>query len=157
MLIDHITAPRVVAAQRGPLYRIGADLVTFKATGEETGDAYALFDVCTPPGAGMPPHRHRYEDATFFVLEGCYSFAIDGQQRPLAAGDYAYVPRGAAHAYTNDGHAPARMLVFMTPGGICARFLAEAGELLTDVDLPPLPPNPQRLAAVAAKYGIEIL
>ena len=157
MLIEQTPAPRVVAAERGLTYRVAAELVTFKATGESTGDAYALFEVCTPPAAGMPLHRQRFEDQTYFVREGHYSFVIDGQPSTLRAGDYAFVPRGVAHAYTNCNATASRLLVLTTPGGIHERFLAEAGELVCDAELAPLPHNPERFAAIGAGYGIEML
>jgi quercetin dioxygenase-like cupin family protein len=157
MLIDQTLAPHIVAAQRGLSYHLADNTVTFKATGAETGDAYALFELCTPPDARMPLHRQRFEDEAFFVIEGSYDFVIDGQTRTLRAGDYAFVPRGVAHAYANSGNGAARLLMLTSPGGIHERFLAEAGELIADADLAPLPPNLERLATIGAKYGVEIL
>ena len=37
------------------LWIVGTDLVTFKATGEDTDGAYALFDSLVLPGAGHRP------------------------------------------------------------------------------------------------------
>jgi quercetin dioxygenase-like cupin family protein len=157
MLNDNALAPRIIAAKRGLPYRVIDDLVTFKATGEDTGDAYALFEVCTPPRAGLPQHRQRFEDKSYFVLEGCYSFVIDGEAHTLGVGDFVFVPRGTTHAYTNCDAGASRLLVMTTPGGIHERFLAEAGELITDADLAPLPANPERLETIGAKYGVELL
>jgi mannose-6-phosphate isomerase-like protein (cupin superfamily) len=46
------------------------ELMTFKASGEDTGGAYALTDSVVPPGGGPPPHIHHREDEAFWVLEG---------------------------------------------------------------------------------------
>lgn len=152
--------PRVVGAGEGPVYRVVADIVTFKAVAEDTGGAYSLFEDRTTPGMGTPPHLQRYEDESFVVLEGTYTFLVGDQRRVLHQGDYAFVPRGTVHAFTNTGDAPARLLIVVTPGGIHEQFFAEAGEPIADPANPPAPSGPpdvQRLIAIAAKYGIEIL
>ena len=152
--------PRVVAGSQGTAYRVVADIVTFKAVAEETGGAYSLFETSTPPGMGSPPHLQRYEDESFFVLEGTYTFLVGDEQRELGSGGYAFVPRGTVHAYTNSGATPARLLIMVTPGGIHEQFFQEAGEALADPANPPAPsgpPNVPQLIAIAAKYGIEIL
>jgi hypothetical protein len=43
---------------QGRSYYFGQDLYTFKAVGEETGEAYALCEVIVAPGGGAPTHRH---------------------------------------------------------------------------------------------------
>ena len=152
--------PRVVQTQAGPTYRVVTDLVTFKAVGEDSNGAYSLFESCTLPGMGVPPHRQRYEDEAFFVLAGVYTFLIDDQQVELQAGGYAFAPRGTVHGFTNTGETAARMLILVSPGGIHEQFFVEAGEPIADPTNPPAPSGPPdfpRLLAVAAKYGIEIL
>lgn len=41
---------------KGRSYYFGQDLYTFKAIGEETGEAYALCEVILAPGGGAPTH-----------------------------------------------------------------------------------------------------
>ena len=41
------------------------ELMTFKASGEDTGGAYSLTDSVVPPGGGPPPHIHHREDEAF--------------------------------------------------------------------------------------------
>ena len=41
------------------------ELMTFKATAEDTGGAYSLTDSLVPPGGGPPPHIHHREDEAF--------------------------------------------------------------------------------------------
>ncbi len=74
----------------------------------------------------------------------------------LGAGGYAFVPRGMVHAFTNVGNTPARMLILVTPGGLHEQFFAELGEPV-DAPAPAGPPDVERIVAVSAKYGIEIL
>lgn len=153
-------SPRLVAAAEGPTYRVVADMVTFKAVGDDTSNAYSLFESRTPPGMGTPPHLQRYEDETFLVLEGVYTFLVGDTRHELRQGDYAFVPRGTIHAFTNTGATTAHLLIMVTPGGLHEQFFAEAGEFIADPNNPPAPAGPPdvpRLIAIAAKYGIEIL
>jgi mannose-6-phosphate isomerase-like protein (cupin superfamily) len=49
---------------------VADELMAFKASGKDTGGAYALTDSVVPPGGGPPPHLHHREDEAFWVLEG---------------------------------------------------------------------------------------
>ena len=147
-------APRRVEAGAGKTLRVISDLVTWKASAAETGGAYSLFETCTPPQGGTPPHLQSYEDEAFFVLSGTYAFQVGDDVAELGPGGYAFVPRDTVHAYTNSGEVDARMLILVTPGGIHENFFAEVG---TPIDEPAGAPNIPWMLAVAAKYGIQIL
>lgn len=152
-------APRHVAPSAGQTYRVIADLVTFKAVAADTGGAYSLFEDRSDPGQGTPAHLQRYEDETFFVLEGTYRFLVGDQTVDLAAGGYAFVPRGTVHAYANVGAGPARLLL-VSPGGIHEEFLADVGGAIavpSAIAAPASAPNLGKALAVAPKYGIEFM
>jgi quercetin dioxygenase-like cupin family protein len=57
-----------VESGQGRSYYFGQDLYTFKAIGEETGEAYALCEVIVAPQGGSPPHRHTRENESFYSL-----------------------------------------------------------------------------------------
>ena len=105
----------------------------------------------------MPPYRLQYTDEAFWVLEGVYRFLLGTRKVRLGTGDYASVPRGTVHGYTNRGATPARMLLLVTPGGIHERFFADAGEVIETGAALAHPPDLTRLARVAPNYGIELL
>ena len=77
--------------------------------------------------------------------------ALPAIQRAVARGPggYLFVPRGTPHAYKKVGPAPGRMLLLVSPGGIHEHFLAETGALD--------PPDPERIATLGEKYGVELL
>ena len=153
----HTTAtlsPIRVEAGEGRTLRVISDVVTVKASAEDTGGAYSLFETSTPPGGGTPPHYQRYEDEAFYVLEGRCGFRFGEDTVEITEGGYAFVPRGTVHAFTNAGDGPLRMIVLVTPGGIHEKFFAEVGE---DPATPAGPPDIAKLLAAAPKYGIEIL
>lgn len=145
-------SPIYMRSGEGRQLRVITDLVTIKATERETGDCYALFERETPPNGGCPAHTQRYEDETFYVLEGTYSFLIGEEVTELGPGGYAFVPRGTVHGYTNVGDSPARLLVFVTPGGVQEQFIDEVGD---DAERPTWEPNMAKVLAVAPKYGVE--
>ncbi len=149
---------RQLAPGDGQTYRLLGDLVTVKAVAADTGGAYALFEACTAPGEGTPPHVQRYDDETVFVLEGTYAVQIGQQTVELGPGGYVFVPRGTAHAYTNVGAGPARLLLLVSPGGIHELFLAEVGQPVAGPVARPEPDGRTDIAQVVAaaeKYGIE--
>ena len=145
----------------GPIYlhpgegrqlRVVTDLVTIKATANDTGDAYSLFETETPAGGGAPVHTQRYDDEAFYVLEGRYTFLIGDEEIEMGPGGYTFVPRGTPHAFSNRGPETARMLVLVTPGGIHEQFLDEVGD---EAHRPQWEPDMASVLAVAPKYGVE--
>jgi quercetin dioxygenase-like cupin family protein len=144
--------------QRGPgegrQVTLITDAVTIKATTADTGGAYALFEIETPPAGGRPPHIQHYDDETLFVLAGRYIVLVGEEQVDLATGGYVFIPRGTVHGYVNPDSGPARMLVLMTPGSIHEQFLDDVGDRAGRA---PWEPDMARLLAVAPKYGIEFL
>ncbi len=154
MTLADMSSPRQVHVGQGAKARVITDVVTIKATAENTGGAYSLFETVTPPSGGFPPHTQRYDDETFYVLDGRYTFLVGEQTVELESGEYLFVPRGTLHAFANAGSGPARMLVLVTPGGIHDRFFEEVGDR---ADRPAWEPDMPRVLAVAPKYGIEFL
>jgi mannose-6-phosphate isomerase-like protein (cupin superfamily) len=125
--------------------RVFGEMVTYKVSSDQTGGAYSLFEVETPPGGGPPPHVQHREDEAFWVLEGEYEFLGRDLTLRVGAGSLVYVPKGSLHAHVNRGEGPARMLISQTPGGSHERFLEEVEEA-----------SGAGIPEIAAEYGIEI-
>lgn len=148
-----------LAKGQGPTVSAVGDIYRVLATGEQTGGAYALCEARVLPGGGPPPHVHRREDESFFILEGEITFTLDGRKTVARAGSFLQSPRHLPHAFKNEGSVAARMLILTTPAGF-EKFLAEFAQPVPSFDSPPLPVTEadiQKLLAVAPKYGIEIL
>ena len=79
-------------ARPGDRYLLaGAELITVILRGQE----YSLLENATQAGyAGPPPHRHLRQDEGFYVLEGQFTFHVDGQSIQVSAGQFANVPKG---------------------------------------------------------------
>lgn len=93
----------------------GGGLHTWKATSEETGGAFLLFEAQVDAGKVTPLHTHPEADEAFYILEGRILLHLDGEQRELEAGGIAVIPRGIPHAFMA-GPDGARMLCLQTPG-----------------------------------------
>src|SRR3954454_12686030 len=134
-------------ASSGTTYWGPGGLYRFLVTGKETGGAYFAMEAIVPPGGGPPPHIHRNEDETFYVVEGECTMTIGEKLVRAKAGDFVNIPRGVVHCFSNNGTATARMIVTFTPSGI-EGFFKETLEPAMDRDTAP----PQNNSAVAAKY-----
>jgi quercetin dioxygenase-like cupin family protein len=114
-----------------------------------TGGAFALAEVVERADGGPPQAIHHDHDETIYVLEGERVMRVGEQTAHAGAGSVVYVPRGTVHSHRNVGPGPHRAIVLFTPGGLEGFFL-EVSELTG-------PPDPARLAAIAARYGTEVV
>jgi mannose-6-phosphate isomerase-like protein (cupin superfamily) len=146
-------------AGTGPAFWGPGDRYTFLVTGEQTGGAYFVMEALVPPGGGPPPHIHRNEDETFYIVEGGCSIRIGDKVVHAKAGDFVNIPRGTVHCFFNNGTATARMIVTFTPAGM-EGFFEETLEPATDPSAAPPQNNPAvaaRYVAAAPKYGLEFV
>ena len=127
------------------LQALGA-AVSIKATSEQTGEAFNLFDAICPPEYKTPLHIHYIEDVAVYVLEGTLTFFWGGEKKEAPAGSFFYQPRGTPHGFRVEGSAPARILYMTFPAGF-DRFVLEQGQTA-----PRSAPEEN-----AARYKIEIL
>ena len=103
---------------------------TWKATADETGGAFLLFEDVMDRGKMTPLHIHPESDETMYVLEGEILMHLDGREHRIAAGGLAVAPRGVPHAFLVLSE-QARLLCLHTPG-CCQAFYWDASEPLTD-------------------------
>ncbi len=129
-----------------------------KKTGAaETGGRFSQVEVIDPRGSAPPMHIHHAEDETFYVLEGSVTAVVGDEEVELAAGDFAFCPRGVPHSYviTSD---EARMLVTFSPSGFEEAFFA-LGVPVADHDQPDdsvFPPLDEVVRTLGA-YGCEVV
>jgi quercetin dioxygenase-like cupin family protein len=150
-------AARHVAPSGGRTVRVLGNRVTYKAVAAETGGTYSLFEAVIEAGSAVPPHYGRYEDETLWILEGTFGLRLGDETLDLGPGGYAFVPRGTVHALTNVGRGPGRLLLLVTPGGLCEKYFEELGGARGVPHALAGPADNERAAAIAAKYGTEFL
>lgn len=150
---------RFVPAGTGAAFWGPGSLMTFIATGKETGGAFFLSEISVPPGGGPPPHIHHREDEAFFVLHGTLTIHVGGNTITAVPGDFAFLPRGIVHSFKNTGHTAVRALTWITPAGL-ENYFAEVFDPAADrAAVPPAPGKELIARALAAspKYGLELL
>jgi quercetin dioxygenase-like cupin family protein len=135
------------------------DMYTFLVTGEESGGLMFALDCLVGVGGGPPPHRHLAEDELFTITEGTVRFSAEGETKLLSAGESIYVPRGTAHAYTNDGDAAARMIAVYTPAGMEGWFREVYTQVKDPAEEPPAVTQEmlERMAEAGPRYHVEWL
>jgi quercetin dioxygenase-like cupin family protein len=105
------------------IHSLGA-LVCLKATSEQTGGVFNLFEVSCPPGFATPLHIHYAEDVAVYVLEGRLAFFWGREKKEAVAGSYFFQPRGTPHGFRVAADTPARILYMTIPAGF-DRFVIE--------------------------------
>ena len=138
------TRPYMLSNEEGQLFQSLGALVAIKATSEQTGSIFNLFEVSCPPDYATPLHIHYTEEVAIYVLQGLLTFFWGSEKREVAAGSFFYQPRGTPHGFRVEGGAPARILYMTIPAGF-DRFVLEHKL-----------PTPEFEADVA-RYKIEIL
>ncbi len=149
---------RYLPVGTGAAYWGPGNLMTFLATGKETGGAYFLSEISVPPGGGPPPHIHHREDESFHVLEGELTIQVGEDTITALPGDFATLPRGIAHSFKNNGDSPVKALVLIAPAGL-ENYFAEVFDPTVDRSVPP-PPSKELIArarAAAPRYGLVLL
>jgi quercetin dioxygenase-like cupin family protein len=133
----------------------GGAVFISKASAEETGGAFLLWEAVMDRGKVTPLHTHPDSDETFYLLEGEILVHLDGTEHTVGVGGVMVAPRGVPHAFKVLSPT-ARMLTLATPG-CCEQFYLDAsvplapGESTGEVDF-------AKVHASAAKNsGIEIL
>lgn len=134
----------------------GGGVHTWKATAQETGGAFLLFEDSMEQGKVTPLHIHPETDETMYVLEGEILVHMDGKEYRVGAGGLAVAPRGVPHAFMVLS-AGARLLCLQTPGS-CQAFYWDASEPIGAGDAPSGVVDFARIQASAKQNGgMEIL
>jgi mannose-6-phosphate isomerase-like protein (cupin superfamily) len=138
-------AARVLGPQAGKAGMLGSIGVRFMIGGSESAGGFS------PRKLAAPLHRHSREDEYSFVLEGRVGALLGDEVVYGQAGDLIFKPRGQWHTFWNAGDSPARILEIISPAGF-ERYFEELLELLPKAG----PPDPNAIAALAARYGLEL-
>ena len=133
------------------------NLVTLKATGDDTRGRLTVAEFINPAGFAPPLHRHLEEDEMFYLLSGTAEFRCDGQSFQAGPGDFVLLPVGLPHTFIVGAAEPLRVLQITTPSGF-EHFATAVGEPAHEWRLPDhAPVDPAALASAAAQHAIELL
>jgi quercetin dioxygenase-like cupin family protein len=156
----------VTSAGQGEHLLVVTDVVTIKATGQETSGSILVVEVRVPPGGG-PPILHRHTPAeTFYILEGEFEInSADAKNKlstvKIKAGDTLFISSMIWHNYKNVGTTPGKFIAVLSPAGM-EKFFREIGKPIADPLNPPRPAGPpsdelrQQMMQIILKY-MEVL
>ena len=97
--------------------------------GDADAEAIGIAEELSEPGARPEPHVHRRHVESVYVLEGELALTVGDRTLRAAAGTWASVPAGVAHALWSSG--PARFLSIHAPNcgfGRLGRALRDGDE-----------------------------
>jgi mannose-6-phosphate isomerase-like protein (cupin superfamily) len=150
--VTESTTARVLGPKDGKAGRLGSIGVRFMIDGDETGGGFSLVEHPMPARAlAAPLHRHSHEDEYSFVLEGRVGALLGDEVVYGEPEDLIFKPRGQWHTFWNAGAEPARILELISPAGF-ERYFEELVDLLQQAGRP----EPDAMAALAARYGLEV-
>mgnify|MGYP001455765414 CR=1 FL=1 len=118
MIFPLQTKPYMLNGEEGQfLQSLGASVLV-KATSEQTGGVFNLFEVTCPPDFTTPLHIHYTEDVAVYVLKGTLILFWGSEKKEAIAGSYFFQPRGTPHGFRVEGGMPARILYMTIPAGL---------------------------------------
>ena len=142
--------PKIVKDGNGEVLNVIGDVQTHKLLGSETGNQIVEWVDNVEPGVGIPPHIHTKEDEIFRVVKGEVEIMVDGKVTVLKEGDIAFAPKNVPHSWTVVGTEKAKMITSAFPAGIAKMFHELA-------QLPPGPPNFEKVAKICGDHGIKFV
>src|SRR6516165_4254366 len=98
---------KYVPAGTGLMYWGPGDRVTFLVTGAESGGGCFIIEGMACPGGGPPPHVHRFEDESFYILQGTVTIQ--------AAGGHSMRRRGISYTSRAEQYIRSRITGKWTP------------------------------------------
>ena len=146
MMASFQTSPYSLAPDEGRRILLHGAGVVIKATSEQTGGTFNLFEMTCPAGFATTLDIHYAEDIAVFVLEGTLTFFWGSRKKEAKKGAYFFQPRGTPHGFRVENESSARILVLTIPAGM-DRMVMEKGQPV---------PDPEKMST-AARYKVEIL
>lgn len=87
-----------------------------------------------------------------YGLEGTTTYTIDAEDIQLGPGGCVCIPRGAVHAFRNDGDTEAKFLAVASPGVFGPAYFLEVAEVFARS--PGGPPDIQAMGKVMRRHGL---
>jgi mannose-6-phosphate isomerase-like protein (cupin superfamily) len=142
---------RVTGPRDGTTGFLGSIGVRFMINGSESGGGFSLVEhPMSAHALGAPLHRHSREDEYSYVVDGRVGALLGDEVVVGKPGDLIFKPRDQWHTFWNAGDRPARLLEIISPAGF-EQYFAELVALGGSTRA-----APQVLAALSAKYGLEV-
>jgi quercetin dioxygenase-like cupin family protein len=140
----------VLQQQAGQRVQVLGDQVCIKLKSQNSDNHMSVVTVDVPPGSVVAPHIHLYEEESYYILDGCITVQIAGEETLAKVGDFVHIPTGTVHGYRNDSDQPSRFLAWSI-GGSLDQFFLEMGE-----NIKSMPEDLDKLPAILDRHGIQM-
>ncbi len=149
--METTNTPKIVVAGQGRQGWLGGFGIRFVIPGSDSANGFSLVEHPLKPRAlAAPMHRHSREDEFSYVLRGRIG-ALLGEEVVFGnPGDLIHKPRGQWHTFWNAGDEDASLLEIISPAGF-EKYFEELVELFPDGK-----PQPDKIGAIAQRYGLEL-
>ena len=117
MQTKSLTTANVPAEQKETL-SVAGNTITVKIAGNETDNAYSLFELNVPPNVGAGLHIDKNWDEFWHVVEGTFAFTLNGKQIQLSAGGFPFGSKGIPHSFKNVGETTVKLIMLTKPSGL---------------------------------------
>ncbi len=129
---------------------LGHDFFVILGGAETAGNAY-IFEVVTPPGMFVPPHRQEQEDEYGYIIEGEFEVYVDGQIYPAQSGSVIYFPAERHTVCAISAPPRSKMVWLSTPAANVEASFQELAAMPVGG-----PPDMGKLVALFAKYHTQL-
>jgi quercetin dioxygenase-like cupin family protein len=140
----------ILAAGQGRQGWLGGLGVRFMISGGSAGGFALVEHPLKPRALAAPVHRHSREDEYSYVLRGRVGALLGDEVVFGGPGDLIHKPRHQWHTFWNAGDEEASLLEIISPAGF-EKYFEELIDLFADGR-----PEPDRIAPIAKRYGLEI-
>jgi quercetin dioxygenase-like cupin family protein len=86
-------------------------------------------ELWAEPGARVPTHFHPHIEERFEVLEGEFTFKVNGKRQRAVPGDRLVVPPGTRHSFENTGAGVSRFVAEIEPAMTMRGFFEDSAAL----------------------------
>jgi mannose-6-phosphate isomerase-like protein (cupin superfamily) len=143
----------------------GVSRISTKVSGEQTEGRLLQVRSTDARGAAPPLHIHHDADETWYVIDGQLTVFVGDERIEAGPGDFVFGPMGVPHAFLVTSERAESVITFSPAGtrgpsgyGIEGFFREAAVPAVPGGTRPePTEPDPEELARLMARYGIEMV
>ena len=118
MMQTKFSTPVNAPAQQQEILSVIGNTITVIIGGEKTADAYSVFELIVPPNEGPGLHIDKDWDEWWYVIEGTFTFTLNGERKQFNAGSFAHGPKGIPHSFKNTGEVTGKVVMVTMPSGL---------------------------------------
>ena len=125
----------------------GANTVTVKLFGEQTGGVMSIIEELLDPRILIPGHTHK-NDVWLYAISGETGVRVGDETVMAGPGTYVMKPRNVPHTIFNPTDEQSHILQVLTPAGT-EYFFMEVGEAIRAGEL-----TDETIVEIAGRHGI---